>query len=226
MRRMILGTVCAVTGCVLLVVFGIALLRQTVWATVQPQEKRVQLPGEVDGTNLKAYFLSQYRGPSLEDRSSDVTVEAAVLMVENTGCFLATGAVVLETADTQLVFEIHDLPPGGRAMVLEKDGQSYVSGILTGCYGWEREERPESTGRVVARSSGGNVMEVCNLTQGVVPVVKVCYRSQDPDSGVFLGGVSYSVEVRDLQPGEKRRITPPHYGKNSVILYVITWTED
>ena len=111
-------------------------------------------------------------------------------------------------------------------MVLEKDAHQYPGGVLLDCYGWEMEWYPQDIGHVTAEDAGGMTLAVTNRTDGIIPVAKICYRTQDPGSGMFLGGVSYSIEVRDMWPGERRLITPPYYASgSSQVLYITTWTE-
>ena len=136
------------------------------------------------------------------------------------------GAVVLEWEDRRMVFELWDIPPGARVLVLEKDKQRFFMGMPTGCYGWETESYPEDMGHVTAEDAGGMYIAVNNHTEGIVPVAEICYRSCDPGSGMYIGGISYRVEVRDLQPGERRIISPYHYASgSSEILYVTTWVK-
>jgi hypothetical protein len=168
--------------------------------------------------------MASYEGPFWEDSSDAEVVDTAALLVENTGGFIAQGAVVMEWEDRRMVFELQDLPPGAKVLVLEKDKQRFCSQTPTGCYGWETESYPEDMGHVTAEDAGGMYMAVTNYTDGIVPVAEVRYRSCDPGSGMFIGGTSYGVEVRDLQPGERRLISPYHYASgSSEILYVTMW---
>lgn len=186
----------------------------------------LRFPCAVSGTELMALQLAAYEGPFLENASQREVANTAALVVENTGSFLETGAVVLEIEDTRLVFELFDVPPMGRVLVLEKDGKAFATGAVTGCYGWEMEWYPEDMGHITAEDAGGMRLTVTNHSDCSVPVAKICYRTRDPGSGMFLGGVSYSFEIRDLQPGEQRTVTPPHYASgSSQILYVTTWVE-
>lgn len=228
MRRTMLAIASAAAGIVLMGLFGVYLIWQCAPVRASSYaESMLRFPCPVDGTELKALQLACYEGPFLEDASRREVVNAAALVVENTGAFLASGAVVLEIGETRLVFELFDLPPQGRVLVLEKDGRPFVEGMLTGCYGWEMEGYPEDMGHVTAEDAGGMLLSVINHTDGAVPVVRVCYRTQDPGSGMFLGGVSHSIEIRNLQPGERRTVTPPYYASgSSKILYVTTWVEE
>ena len=228
MRRTMLAVTSGVMGFVLLVLFGAAVLWQSmdVKASTLPLGKLVSFPCDVSGTDLRALQLASYEGPFWEDHGDAEVTDVAALLVENTGGFIAQGAVVLEWEDDRMVFELRDLPPGARVLVLEKDMRRFLQAIPVGCYGWETESYPEDMGHVTAKDIGGMYMAVTNHTDAVIPVAEVCYRSWDPDSGMFIGGTSYRTEVWDLQPGERRIISPYHYAYgSSQILYVTTWVE-
>ncbi len=212
----------------LLGLFGVYVVWQCtpVLADTYP-ESLLLLPCSVAGTELVALQLAAYEGPFLEDASHREVVNTAALVIENTGSFLEAGAVVLEIGETRLIFELFDLPPEGRVLVLEKDGKPFITGTLTDCYGWEMEWYPEDIGHIIAEDAGGMQLTVTNHSDCVIPVAKICYRTQDPGSGMFLGGISYGIEIRDLLPGEQRTVKPPHYASgSSKILYATTWVED
>lgn len=227
MRRTMLAVVSTMSGTLLLVMFGLCIGWQCVRAQASTMPlKSLQFPCTVEGTDLRALQLVRYEGPFLEKKSDQEVVDAAALVVENTGGFLESGAVVLEMEGVRLVFELYDLPPGERVLVLEKDAHQYPGGVLLDCYGWEMEWYPQDIGHVTAEDAGGMTLAVTNRTDGIIPVAKICYRTQDPGSGMFLGGISYSIEVRDMQPGERRLITPPYYASgSSQVLYITTWSE-
>jgi hypothetical protein len=228
MRRTMLAVTSGIIGFVLLVLFGVAVLWQCidVKASALPVGPLLSFPCCVTGADLRVLQLASYEGPYWEDYGDEEVVAVAALLIENTGGYIAQGAVVLEWEDRRMVFELQDIPPGARVLVLEKDKQRFTAQLPTGCYGWEMESYPETMGFVTAENAGGMYIAVINHTEGIVPVAEICYRSCDPGSGTYIGGTSYRVEVRDLQPGERRIISPYHYASgSSEILYVTTWVE-
>lgn len=228
MRRTMLAATSAVLGGILMAMFCVSILWQCV--SVQAEvlaAEMVPFPCSIAGSDMKVLQLVRYEGPFWEDDSEAEVVDTAALVIENTGGYLAAGAVVLEWKDARMVFELYDLPPGERVLVLEKDRQRFRQGAPSACYGWETESYPENTGLVTVEDAGGMCMSVTNCTDDTVPVVRICYKSCDPGSGMFIGGISYSAEVRDLQPGEQRHISPYHYASgSSKVVQVITWVEE
>ncbi len=228
MRKTMLVAASAMMGGILLVAFLLSVTWQ--WGRAHARELTAQplaFPCGIAGSDMTALQLVRYEGPFWEDDSEAEVVDTAALLIENTGGYLAEGAVILEWEDGRMVFELYDLPPGEKVLVLEKDRQRFRRGMPTGCYGWETEAHPENTGFVQVEDAGGMCMTVANRTDQLVPVVQICYRSWDPGSGMFIGGISYRTEVRDLLPGERRHISPYHYASgSSKIVQVVTWVEE
>ena len=169
-------------------------------------------PRTVMGTDLLALELREYDGPFLEDGSNEEVWDVAALIVENRGGLLAVGgAVIVEMDDERLVFEFSFLPPGGKALVLEKDRKCYSSRTPITCYGWTREEYPENPGLISVDAVGLTSLTITNHTGVTVPEVEIHYKNYDREKGLFLGGISYCVKEEDLMPREIRRLEPAHF---------------
>jgi len=212
-------------GGMLLALFCVSIAWQYVNAQELPSAV-IPFPCEIVGSDMQALQLVRYEGPFWEDDSETEVVDVAALVIQNTGGYIAKGAVVLEWGEDRMVFELYDLPQGERILVLEKDRQRFRQGTPSGCYGWETEAYPEYAGHVTVEDAGGMYMAVTNCTDSEIPVVQVSYKTCDPGSGIFIGGISYSVEVRNLQPGESRMVSPYHYASGSSrVVQILTWVE-
>ncbi len=228
MRKAILAAISVGMSGILLIMFLLSVAWQ--WGHVHAQELPAQsltFPCSIAGSDMRALQLVRYEGPFWEDDSETEVVDIAALLIENTGGYLAEGAVVLEWEDARMVFELYDIPPNEKVLVLEKDRQRFRKGVPLTCYGWESEAYPENTDFVTVEDAGGMYMAVTNDTNDKLPVVQICYKSYDSGSGMLIGGISYRVAVRDLLPGERRRISPYHYASgSSKVVQVITWVEE
>ena len=227
MRRTMLAVTSVGMGGILLALFCASIAWQCVSTrAVELPEVVIPFPCDIAGSDMRALQLVPYEGPFWEDDSETEVVDTAALVIENKGGYIAEGAVVLEWGDGRMVFELFDLPPGERVLVLEKDRQPFRLEAPSACYGWETEAYPESAGHVTVEDAGGMFMAVTNHTNSIVPVIRICYKSCDPGSGMLIGGISYSVTLRDLQPGERRLVSPYHYASgSSKVVQVVTWVE-
>ena len=229
MRRGLLTALSVVLGMVCMLIFGVHMVIQCI--PVQASQPRREaaaksFPRAVEGTELKVQHLVSYEGPFWEDGSEEKVAGVAALLVENTGgMMVAHGAVVLEWEERTLVFELSALPPGSRVLVLEKDRQSYQNANPTQCYGWTQKEYPENMGHVTVEDIGGMTMAVVNHTNGRIDAVQICYKTRS-GSGIFIGGISYTVEVKNLRPGERRLMKPYRYVcGNSAVVSILAYTE-
>ena len=169
-------------------------------------------PRSVMGTDLLAVTAMEYNGPFWEDGSNEEVSGVAALVVENQGGLLVSGgAVIVELEKDWLVFEISFLPPGGRVLVLEKDRKSYCPISAVTCYGWTREEYPENPGLVSVQTMGLKGLTLTNHSGCTVPSVQVHYKNYDPETEMFLGGISYCITEDALMPREVRMLNPGNF---------------
>lgn len=231
MGKRLLAVTAVGIAVVLLLLFGVYILYQSLPVHLTEEIRLTPpagvFPMAVEGTKLRVLQLSGYTGPFWEDGSDTVVTNAAVLLVENSGDLLAAeGAVILQWGENTMVFELGGLPPGQRMLVIEKDAQQYRQGMPAACYGWCREEYPESMGHVTAVAAPNGGMLVTNHTAARIPAVDVCYKTRDPNSGIYIGGISHTVTVEQLKPGEQRVVRPAHYWQDaSRVISVTVWVE-
>ena len=216
MRKGLLAFWGVLFWCAAVLIFGVSIGRQCLQTQAASREESLQqpkpFPWVVQGTELRALQWVRYEGPFWEDGTGEEVAAVAGLVVENTGGeTVASGAVVLEWEDATLVFELSLLPPGERVLVLEKNRQQFPQVLPQECYGWSRGEYTENMGQVTVEAAGGMTMAVVNHTEDRIPLTQISYKTRDPESGLYLGGVTYTVEVRNLRPGERRLLTPHRF---------------
>ena len=124
-------------------------------------------PHSVMGTDLLAVNTVRYDGPFGMDGSNEVVYGVAGLIVENqSGLPVSGGAVILETKEERLIFEISLLPPGESVLVLEKNRRPYCQETPIACYGWTKKEYPEEVKKLNGLTFGDH-------TRCTEPSVKV-----------------------------------------------------
>lgn len=169
-------------------------------------------PRSVMGTDLLAVGTIRYDGPYWEDGSNDMVSGITALVVENQGGLLVTGgAVIVEMGKERMVFEFSFLPPGGKALILEKDRKPFSYQAPITCYGWTSEEYPENPGLVSVEFMGLSGLSLTNHTGCTVPEIEVQYKNYDPETGMFMGGITYCVQEKELLPREVRTVNPAHF---------------
>ena len=184
------------------------------------------LPCDVRYTPLVVRQLASYDGPYLEDGTEEELTGVAALVVENTGTIgIEYVQLVVNQGKRELVFNATYIPPRGTVLILEKNRQPYTRDTVTGCrcrtlipgtFDWEKE-------RILIQPGEGFSLTVTNLTEEAMPYVRVFYKQHEAAADLYVGGITYSAVVPDLQPGETREVTPYRYahGYSAVVAVVV-----
>ena len=70
-------------------------------------------------------------------------------------------------------------------------------------------DRSERT--VSIRETGLGTLEVTNLTQQDLEGIRIYYKHHEGASDLYVGGITYSTVIPDLEPGQTRSVTPYRY---------------
>ncbi len=122
----------------------------------------------------------------------------------------------------ELHFEATFLPPGGRALVLEKSGQAYTLDRVTDVRCNSAHRLTRQTPEVNVEEQGMCSLKISNQTDRVLSSVRVYYKEYRQDLGLYIGEVTYSLVVTDLQPGESRSFSPCHYVSDRFHVVAVT----
>ncbi len=172
------------------------------------------LPCAFQYTTLKALKLVSYDGPYWEDGTGEDVFALAALLVENTGTTgLDYACITVQQGTRELTFDATYIPPRSRVLILEENRQSYSDEPITACQC--RTVIPGSFDlrqRIVRLEDVGlSGLKVTNITQETAYKLRIYYKHYDRESGAFLGGITYSVTVDDLQPGACLELHPYRY---------------
>ena len=180
-------------------------------APVNPND--ISFPYAIPGTQLVIRDIRPYNGLFLEDGSDQTVSNISVMILENRGVGLEYAAITLVQGDRQLTFKATAIPGGTQAVVQEASAAEYRKGGYTQC-GVEialldHFEKSESYIRVEENESGSLV--VSNLTDEVIPCVRVFYKFVLEAGEIYVGGITYTAKILDLKPGEPQTVAPSHY---------------
>ena len=165
-------------------------------------------------TTLVVEALSSYDGPWLEDGSEENVMGVAALLVHNTGTIgIEYARITLMQNGQEMVFDATYISPKGSVLLLEENKSPYCDAPVTQCR--YRTVIPGdfdmSQREVRIEEEGLGSLKVTNLTEETMSCVRVFYKHHEGQSDLYVGGITYSVVIPDLQPGETRIITPYRY---------------
>ena len=176
-------------------------------------ENALEFPYVLGDAGLIVQHMAQYEGPFLEDGSQEPVAEVAALMISNPRKQgVCSAELVLWQGQEQLVFAVTYLPPGGKVLVLEKNGKHYSKGPVTQCACTELQlgDFYEEKGQITVLEQQ-EVLIVENRMQKLAEKVTVYYKEYIFDGNYYLGGRTRTVVVEKLLPGERRQILPYGY---------------
>ena len=176
------------------------------------------LPAIVPETDLLVVKMGSYEGPFLENNSQRYILDAALLEVKNIGnCLLRNAVIRLSCGEESWTFELTFLPPGETVLVLEKYGNSCEIVTFTEIVGTQIED--------ILPDGGLSKFEVIDLEMGKTLIKKLAgedtdklhlyYKSTLEDGKYFVGGITYSYPLGELNAGETVIINLPNYAMGS-----------
>ncbi len=171
------------------------------------------LPIWVSGTSILVERLCAYDGPFLEDGSDAEVVNIAALLVKNIGSYeLAKAEITLQFGSETMVFYGEHIPAGATIALLEKNAAPYPGKRFSGCTGWQEIAPQSSIGRDIAITENpDSSICVTNLTDSTIQHLNLYYKTWLSPPNVYVGGITYQLEIPQLLPGQTQQIYPSHY---------------
>lgn len=191
-------------------------LEQTVPAAGQQNDETraqlLQLPYTLPGTDLVIEGLASYEGLYLEDGSAEEVADLAALVIRNRGdTTVEQGQILLCQAGRELCFDFFYLPPGAEMLVLDRGRHLYAPGPVTACRGWAEAAAPDDLELVTVVEEGMCTLHITN--PGATPLhnLTLYFKNFDPESGIYLGGIAYEINIEQLLPGQTYTCCPWYY---------------
>ncbi len=126
----------------------------------------------------------------------------------------------------KLIFEATYLPPGGRALVQEKNREIYTLDRITDIHCGNAIRLTENKNLPVSvEESGVGSLTVSNLSDQSFSCVRVFYKQYRRELGLYAGEMTYSLVVTNLMPGESRSFSPYNYTTEGCHVVAVTVEE-
>jgi len=187
---------------------------QTDIVAAKLQTKTFQLPQPIIGTTLIAERLAAYDGPFLEDGTGDEVTNIAALVVRNTGVYgVSSACITLEWDSGAYKFAADMIPAGESVLLLELSRGEYEQRSWTDCTGTQEQDLTDWTAgnKITLKEVGVGTLLVTNEEPVPVENVQLYYKSYLSPPGIFVGGITYSTEIKRLEAGETTQISPDFF---------------
>lgn len=174
--------------------------------------KVVSLPAPVPGTTLLIEKICSYDGPYLEDGSDMEVVNIAAVYICNAGSkWLSKASITLQYDETVYTFSGKCIPPGGTVVLLEQSAKPYRQDYFSSCCGWQETAKQEPIQGITVTDRAMGTLIVFNTTENTLYDVNIHYKTWLSPPDVYMGGITYTVQIPFLQPGQSATVYPHHY---------------
>ena len=130
--------------------------------------------------------------------------------------------ITLSCDGMPITFELSDLPSGATVVAQESSQTAYQDGVYRDCTAdiAEIDVLEQSTEQISVQENGDGSLTVSNLTDSLIPCVRVFYKFYMTDEDVYVGGITYTAKLTDLEAGGSQTIIPSHYslGYSKVVM--------
>ena len=159
--------------------------------------------------------------------SRDEIIEFAAVVVENVGGIGVEYAdIVIDQSGIPLKFTASAIPAGTTIIVQEANGAAYSDSSIQECSAnvalIENFEMSSSMVEVVENERGS--LSVTNLGSETIPCVRIFYKFALEKGSIYVGGITYTAKITELEPGVTQEVAPSHYvAGSSEIMMVRTY---
>lgn len=171
--------------------------------------------------------FSRFSGEFVEDGSNELVENvAAVLVTNQSEEFLDFCTLQYEINGKEATFIVTGLPAGRSAWVMEDSRMTIAEEAnfsYQGCVTSFRDGVVASTDKISIYSNGNTLIAV-NNTQETVKGVFVYYKVLHTD-GNFFGGITYSINFGDIEPGKTVQEIAGHYVNGKTEIVRIGWQD-
>lgn len=177
-------------------------------------EKNITFPYAIPGTELVIQKIEPFDGIFLEDGTDEAVSNVTTMLLENKGYMdIEYAEISIKCDDKKLEFEVSVLPGGSSMIIQEKNKAQYKKGTYQECRADAAEAgRLEmSEKQVKVTEKGNDSLEVTNLTDEMIPMVRIFYKYYMEKENVYVGGITYTAKIDELEKGSTQVVTPKHY---------------
>ena len=183
----------------------------------------IEIPYAIPGTTLVIRQFNSYDGVFLEDGSDAEVTGISAIVVENTGDVgIEYADITINQGGTDFQYTASAIPAGTTIVVQEASGSSYSDEKIQDCSAKvaliDNFEMSSSMVEVVENESG--TLSVTNIGSETIPCVRVFYKFALEKGEIYVGGITYTAKLTQLEPGVTQEVAPSHYvaGSSEIIM--------
>lgn len=188
---------------VICLLLGLALAASAFAGCSKEEPKEEEKVMELAGLNITAENVSPYEGRYLEDPDVETASGIYAMKFTNTGAeAIHTAQLVFSNGTDEMVFWLEMLPAGQSVIVADLNMQEVTEGEVAFVDGSVTlmEAGLENPDCVEVTGGQAGMIQVRNVTEEALPLVRVFYRHTDGE-GNLVGGPCYSTIIDGMEAG-------------------------
>lgn len=188
-----------------------------------PEIPVISFPYSLSGSDLVVEQITPYDGYFIEDGSDKSISGVAAIVLTNNGGDLEFAGIGISQGTRSLAFSASQIPAGATVIILEQNGAAFSSDPY---YSATATTTPVdsfdmSKDLVTVKDNGKNALTVTNISDQTLSEVKILYKNYLPDDNVYVGGITYTITLADLEKDTSVEVSANHYDSNySVVVEV------
>ncbi len=179
-----------------------------------PDIPTIAFPYTISEEGLVIEQISPYNGYYIEDASDKEVSGVAAIVVTNNGGDLEFAGIGISQGERSLAFSASQIPAGATVIIQEQTGASYSSSepYYSATATTRRAEHFEMSEELVTvEDTGNNTLSVTNISGLVLSEVKVFFKNYLSEEDIYVGGITYSVTLKDVEPDTVTEVSAGHY---------------
>ncbi len=179
----------------------------------EPPIPTISFPYAVSGTDLVVQQVSPYSGYYIEDASDQEVSNVAAIVLTNNGGDLDFAGIGISQGDRSLAFSASQIPAGATVIIQEQTKAAYAEDYYYSCTATVTESSgfDLKTGTLMIEKHNDGTFDVANVSEETIPEIKVYFKNYLPDEDVYVGGITYSVTLTDVEPQTAVTVTSSHF---------------
>lgn len=197
---------------------------QTVCRITDPTpQETISFPFAIEGTSLIAERVICYEGPDVEQNSQEPVSNTLALLIHNPETTPVYAVeVTLQSGENSYSFCGGYLPGQSRMLLVETGGAVWTTDPFFRCSGIAEPfaENPLEPGVLGLEDVDMGTVAVTNTGGEAMEGIRLYYKNYLPGTDIYLGGITYAVEVEALTPGQTVYLQPSRYasGYSRIVL--------
>lgn len=175
-----------------------------------PALPAISFPYTVSGTDIVVEQISSYNGYYIEDGQDQAVSNVAAIVVTNKGSDLEFLGIGIAQVGISLTFSGSQIPSGATVIILEQNKAAYNGAACYSCTATVNriEKFSMEEGRIKIEQEVDGTFTVYNISEETLPSVRVQFKKYLPGEDIYVGGITYTVTIPDLEPDMGTNVSP------------------